>query len=138
MSWGGGMDDREKLSRLDDLLLAEILSTPDDVILAGIAPGKIDALRQEITTASIKAGKSRMADAKASLVIDRARPVVVSLDQARGAAALKAARAQDRTLDQKLTMAARSGGADYEADRPGIEEDLAELEAWDDEDRGER
>jgi hypothetical protein len=138
MSGDGAMDDREKLSRLDDLVLAEILSTPDDVILAGVSPGKIDALRQEITTARIKAGKGRMADAKASLAIDRARPVVVSLDQARGAAALKAARGQDRTLDQKLTMAARSGGSDYEADRPGIEEDLAELEAWDDEDRGER
>ena len=48
---------------------------------------------------------------------------------------LKAARAQDRSLDQKLTLAARSGGADYEADRPGIEEDLAELDAWDAEEK---
>ena len=132
------MDDKDKLALLDDLVIAEILATPDDVILAGVSPGQIDALRQEVTTARIRAGKGRMADAKAALAIDRARPVVVSLDQARRATALKSARAQDRTLDQKLTMAARSGGADYEADRPGIEEDLAELEAWDDEGRGER
>ena len=132
------MDDKDKLALLDDLVLAEILSTPDDAILAGMAPGRIDALRQEITTARIRTGKGRMADAKASLAIDRARPVVVSLNQARGSTALKAARAQDRTLDQKLTMAARSGGANYEADRTGIEEDLAELDAWDAEDRGER
>lgn len=138
MSGDGAMDDKDKLALLDDLVIAEILSTPDDVILAGIPPGRIDALRQEVTTARIRAGKGRMADAKAALALDRARPVVVSLDQARGATALKAVRAQDRTLDQKLTMAARSGGGDYEADRPGIEEDLAELEAWDDEDRGER
>ena len=138
MSGDGAMDDKDKLALLDDLVIAEILATPDDVILAGVSPGQIDALRQEVTTARIRAGKGRMADAKAALAIDRARPVVVSLDQARRATALKSARAQDRTLDQKLTMAARSGGADYEADRPGIEEDLAELEAWDDEGRGER
>ncbi|SFM31244.1 hypothetical protein [Methylobacterium pseudosasicola] len=132
------MNDKDKLALLDDLVLAEILSSPDDVILAGMDAGRIDALRQEVATARIRAGKSRMAEAKVHIAIDRARPAVVSLDVARGATALRAARAQDRILDQKLTMAARNGGADYEADRPGIEEDLAELEAWDDEDRSER
>lgn len=132
------MDDKEKLACLDDLVLAEILSTPDDAILAETGPEALKALRSEIATARIRAGKGRMADAKASLAIARARPAVVSLDEARGAKALKTARAQDRSLDQKLTLAARSGGADYEADRLGIEEDLAELDAWDDEDRNGR
>lgn len=138
MSGDGAMNDKEKLARLDDLVLAEILSGSDEAILAETGPEALKALRNEIATARIRAGKGRMADAKASLAIARARPAVVSLDEARGAKALKTARAQDRSLDQKLTLAARSGGADYEADRPGIEEDLAELDAWDDEDRSGR
>lgn len=138
MSGDGAMDDKDKLALLDDLVLAEILAIPDDEILDGVTPGELEVLRQEVVAASIKAGKGRMADAKASLALARARPAVVSLDQARGAAALKAARTNDRALDRNLTLAARNGGADYEADRPGIEEDLAELDAWDDEDRGGR
>ena len=135
MSGDDAMDDKDKLARLDDLVLAEILSMPDDEILAGVEPAKLDALRQEVATARVKAGKSRMASAKASLALARARPTVVPLDPARRAAATRDARTRDRTLDQGLTLAARNGGVDYEADRPGIEEDLAELEAWEEEDR---
>jgi hypothetical protein len=43
-------------------------------------------------------------------------------------------RREDREFDKKLTLAARNGGADVEADADGIEEDLAELDAWKEED----
>ncbi|WP_157080444.1 hypothetical protein [Methylobacterium variabile] len=47
----------------------------------------------------IRAGEGRMAGAKAALVWVRARPRVVPLDQARGAAILQTARENDCALD---------------------------------------
>ena len=129
------MDDKGKLARLDDLVIAEILATPDHEIIARADLAEVEVVRAEIAAARTRAGKDRMAKAKVALALAHARPKVVPLDHARGAAALSAARVSDRDLDRKLTLAARSGGPDYEADRPGIEEDLAELDAWEDEDK---
>ena len=55
-------------------------------------------------------------------------------NQEAGAQALRSARAADPKLDRKLTMAARNEGAGFEADKAGIEKDLAELDAWEEDD----
>jgi hypothetical protein len=44
-------------------------------------------------------------------------------------------RKSDPTLDKKMTLAARSGTADAEADAASLDQDLAELEAWEAQDR---
>lgn len=133
MSRNGDMGDKDKLALLDDLVIAEILATPDEEVLKGADPAGIAATRARAAAAKRLVGRQRMAEAKAAMAIERARPNVVPLDLTKGAAALRSLRAQDRGLDQKLTLAARSGRDGAEADQGGIEEDLAELAQWNDE-----
>jgi hypothetical protein len=132
MSGNGDMNDKKKLAALDELVIAEILATSDAEALAAVSEAEVAEVQARFAAAKIAVGKSRMAKAKAAVAIGRAQPRSLSAGSARGAASLRTLRANDRAFDQRLTMAARNGGADVEADREGIEEDLAELEAWED------
>jgi hypothetical protein len=136
MSSRRGSDDKDKLGRLDDLVIAEVAAAPDDEVLKVVGKEEIAHTRAAFATAKGLVGKSRMAQAKASVAILRARPLPGVGNRPRGGAALRALRAQDTNLDNKLTMAARSGGASVEADEASIEEDLAELESLEAETKG--
>ena len=70
--------------------------------------------------------------ARAAIAADRTRAPPAPLGGRR--ASLGTVRRSDPTFDKKLTLAARNAGADFQADEASIEEDLAELEDWEDED----
>lgn len=126
------MNDKEKLSRLDEMVVAEIMAKSDAEILGEVGSDEIAAVRADFERAKLAMAKSRLANAKAAVANARSRPGFAPRSNAQGADALRSARSRDRGFDQKLTLAARSGQSDYEADKPGIEEDLAELESWKD------
>lgn len=130
------LGDREKLALLDNLVVEEICGTSDEEILKGVSSSELEETRSRIRAAKSAVGKKRMAEAKAAVALGRARPSGPAVDRTRGAASLRSLRASNPRFDQKLTMAARSGGSGQEEDEGSIAEDLAELERWDAESSG--
>ena len=130
MSKERSMEDRKKLDRLHDAVIDSILSMSPEEAMEDTTPEDIEAMRAGLAKAAAKVGRSRLARAKAEAAADarRLRPSRSTGD----AEALKQARANDDAFDKKLTLAARKGGPDFEADRAGIAEDLEELRRWDD------
>jgi hypothetical protein len=133
---GKKLTDVEKLSMLDDAvieaLLADRADHVPDVEGAAVAAG----VRSRIAAAKVVVGKRRLAQARAAMAADRARPRLVVSNPDAGARALRVIRAADPALDRKMTRAARNERTGSEADETGIEEDLAELQAWEHEDGG--
>lgn len=129
------MDDKEKLERLQDVVIEEFLAMSPEEVLARVTPEDLTSVKSNLATAIAKAGRARLAKAKLTAVADARRPRPVG--SISGANALRQARAKDADFDKKLTLAARKGRASYEADQTGIEEDLDELRRWSEEgDRG--
>jgi Phage terminase large subunit (GpA) len=93
----------------------------------------IETIKAGFGKAKTLLGKRKLARAKAAVASYQGANVVV-LRRGTPTADLGSLRREDREFDKKLTLAARNGGADVEADAAGIEEDLAELDAWKDED----
>ena len=116
------MSDEKKLTILDDLVLSELLSMSDEELLQLASADEIEATRKRLEAATVQAAKIRLGRARAAIAADRARAPSASLG---------AVRRSDPTFDKKLTLAARNAGADFKADEASIEEDLAELEDWD-------
>ena len=75
MSSSGGSNEKDKLGRLDDLVIADIAATPDEEVLRELGKEEIAQTRAAFATAKGLVGKSRMAQAKASVAILRARPL---------------------------------------------------------------
>lgn len=126
------MDDLEKLERLQDAVVETILSMTPEEVKEEAAADDVASMKANLAVAIGKVGKERLTRAKAAAVADARRPRPVG--SAKGAEALKEARANDATFDKKLTMAARTGGTDFEADRESIENDLEELRRSSEED----
>jgi hypothetical protein len=132
MSKGRSMTDRERLDRLDDDLIEAILAMSPEEAMEGITSEDLAKMRSNVSTAAAKVGRARLARAKEAAVADAKRPR--PKDSARSAEELRQIRANDAAFNERLTLAARSGGPDYEADRANIEADLEELRQ--DEERG--
>jgi hypothetical protein len=126
------MEDQEKLAKLQDAVVETILSMSPEEVMEDAAADDVASMKANLAAAIGKVGKERLARAKAAAVADARRPRPIG--SAKGAEALREARANDATFDRKLTMAARTGGPDFEADREGIENDLEELRRWSEED----
>lgn len=122
--------DAEKLSMLDDLVIEALLADRDDHVPDAGSSAASVAVRSSIAAAKAVVGRRRLAEAQAAVAAERARPRLVASNSEAGARALRSARAADPALDRKMTMAARNERESYEADEAGIAEDLAELEAW--------
>lgn len=129
MSVKDSMNDKDKLTLLDDLLFEEVCGMTDEEILAEVSPAEIAETRSIFEKARAAQRRARMARAQAAVALERSRPALPPASRARGAQVLGALRARDGQLDRKLTLAARNGGGDTDLDQAGIEEDLAELEA---------
>lgn len=134
MSKGGGMKEMERLDRLDDDLIETILAMSPEGAMEGVTPEDLATMTANVAAAGVKVGQARLARAKAAARSDAGRPKPIG--SACGAEALKNIRANDAVFNERLTLAARSGGEDYEADRASIEADLEELRQ--DEERGDR
>jgi hypothetical protein len=128
------MDEKQKLAQLDDLVIEEILSMSEVELRSAEASDAVDAVRSDLEKAIGLLGKADLAQAKAELAAYRAESRVIPF-AAKVAGELNALRASDRSLDSKLTMAARNAQGDDQEDIEGIEQDLAELDAWKDKDR---
>ena len=130
MSPGEDQGDAEKLSRLDDVVIETLLADRGTYVADAESTAAVARVRTCIASAKAAVGKRRLEIAKAGVAADRSKPRLVVSDA--GARALRSARAADPALDRKMTMAARNEDAGFEADEAGIEEDLAELDAWED------
>lgn len=132
------MDEKQKLAQLDDLVIEEILSMTEADLRSTASSDPVVAVRNDLKKAISVLGKADLAKARAELTTYRADSRVLVLPfAAKASAKLKTLRANDRSFDNKLTMAARNAKGDNKEEREGIEEDLAELDTWKDKDREE-
>jgi hypothetical protein len=127
------MNDKDKLAHLDDLVIADILSMSESELRSAVSEADVEAIKAGFEKAKTLLGKGKLGRAKAAVASYQGANVVV-LRRGTPTADLGSLRREDREFDKKLTLAARNGGADVEADADGIEEDLAELDAWKEED----
>ena len=127
------MSDKERVDRLDDAIIEDILGMSGAEAAALVGDADVAASRKSLAQAKGMVGKLRLARAKADVALDAA-----------GAAAIRprtdgqrvnTLRKSDPALDKKMTLAARSGTANAEADAASLDEDLAELDAWEAQDR---
>ena len=128
------MGDKERVDRLDDAVIEEILrmSEAEAVVLVGEAD--VAASRESLSRAKGLVGKLRLARAKADVALHAAGAVTIRprTDGRR----VNMLRKSDPALDKKMTLAARSGTANVEADAASMDEDLAELDSWEAQERG--
>lgn len=133
----------EQLDRLADTFVQDILELSDEEVIAeakerfGAPEQEIDRLRGVIDSALLRAPKTKLAEAKASLATykknNHSNNVVV-LSMAQKRTLIERFTAKDVELQQKLTLAARKGeGIQTENDIEGMFEDLIELELIDEE-----
>ncbi|WP_077145892.1 hypothetical protein [Sphingopyxis sp. KK2] len=122
------MEDKKNLDRLHDVVIEEFLAMSPEEVMEFTTQEDLDSVKSNLEDAIAQVGRARLARAKAAAATDARRPRPVG--STGGGDALRAARANDADFDKKLTLAARKGGASYEADRVGIEEDLDELRRW--------
>lgn len=127
----------EQLDRLADTLVQDILELSDEEVIAeakerfGAPEQEIDRLRGVIDGALLRASKTKLAEAKTSLVTYKKNirsNNVVMLSMAQKRTLIERFTAQDAELQQKLTLAARKGeDIQTENDIEGMFEDLIEL-----------
>ncbi len=116
------MDDREKLRLLDDLFMEAILESSDAEALASLEPGDMYSIDEAVAMARRERPRRKMAQARAELAAQRARP--------RPAGPARVASGRSAIGEHTgLTLAARSGGTNHDADQASVDEDLAELHA---------
>jgi hypothetical protein len=125
----------DKLRKLDDLVIAEILAMSEPELRQLVSDEHVSGVRADFEKARALTGKARLAQAKSAVVLHRAGARIPSIANERASAELRALRQRDQNFNRKLTLAARSGGPNGEADAASIEEDLAELDAWEAEDQ---
>lgn len=113
--------DADRLSRLDDFMIEEILVDPEPVA----DDEAHDKILASLERAELTLRKQRLTDLRAQIDRERAEPTVVAFDADRMRAKLRKA-ANDP--DMKMTLAARGGVSDGDEDMEGLLEDLAELE----------
>ncbi|MFL0413640.1 hypothetical protein [Sphingomonas sp. 179-A 2A2 NHS] len=114
-------DDADRLARLDDFVIEEILAADD----AAVDDGARDRILASFERAELALRKARLVELRAQIDRERAGATVVTFDADRMRAKLKEA-ANDP--DVKMTLAARGGVSDGDEDMEGLLEDLAELE----------
>jgi hypothetical protein len=122
------MSEKERVDRLDEAMIEEILGMSAAEAAALVGEADVAASRQSLAQAKGKVGKLRLARAKteATLYVGGAAAAGPKSDGQR----VDQLRRSDPALDKKMTLAARSGNAKAEADAASLEEDLAELDAW--------
>ena len=133
MSGDKKLDDAQKLYLLDDVVIETLLANRAEYVPSAEGSARAAKVTTQIAGAKTAVGKRRFEFAKAAIAADRSRPKLAVSNTEAGARALRSARALDPTLDRKITIAARNEGKGFEADQAGIEADLSELDAWEDE-----
>jgi hypothetical protein len=123
--------DRDAVQRLEDALIEDVLGASDEDIRAEARADGIDLERQAESMRSmfereiVQAGKEKMAAARSGLAAYRSGSSQI-VSPPSGFARPGTRRI---TEAQRLTMAARNASEQTERDLEGIEEDIAELKA---------
>ena len=134
-------DARQKLSRVLDPLVDDILSLSDEEILAETQEGGGDPallaaeVGNELAAAMSAVGKKRLAEARAainSVSTLRRHPSITTMSLPDKTRILQQFAANDRPLQNRLTMAARKGDGISEEEIDTVLLDLIELGALDD------
>lgn len=135
-------DPRQKLSRIVDPLVDDLLSLSDEEVLAearedGGDPALLAAeVGKELAAAVGAAGRQRLADARKQLGGVRAlrkHPSITGLPASEKDRILRQFAANDSPLQKRLTMAARNGDGLSEEEMDTVLLDLIELGALDEE-----
>jgi hypothetical protein len=127
------MSDKERVDRLDHAIIEEILGMSEAEAAALVGEADVAASRKNLAQAKGLVGKLRLARAKADVAL-HAAGAATTRPRTEGRR-VNMLRKSDPALDKKMTLAARSGTADAEADAASLDEDLAELDAWEAQDR---
>jgi hypothetical protein len=124
---------REKLARLADAIMQDILETPDADIIAEVDSADIERARTILIEVKMNVSKQLLSKAKAqheAWSISRTQSVV-TFDRSTAHGQFERIRRGNSQFDQKITMAARSGKAPTDRDIEGIAEDWADLQRLD-------
>ena len=119
--------DRLAILNLEDALVEDVLAMSDEELMADSREIGMDVEQEAMHMRQLlerTAGKARMAAAKAEMAEYRAR----GASHARSAGA----RPANDLQEARLTLAARNGTDQTEADIKSVAEDLAELAAFED------
>ena len=119
--------DRLAILKLEDALVEDLLAMSDDELVADSREVGMDVEQEAMHVRQLlerTAGKARMAAAKAEMAEYRAR----GTSRTRSAGA----RPANDLQEARLTLAARNGTDQTEADIKSVAEDLAELASFED------
>lgn len=138
---GNSRKEQEALFRLADILVADVLEMSDEEIVAEAKEDGADAAQEARATQALfertvaAQGKATLAAAKAAArSASRSEATVADIDREKARRKYDAILAGDRSLAEKMTLAARKGEGTSERDIESALEDLIELGALDDED----
>ncbi len=132
MTENGGSKDLEELRNIEDAVVDRLLELPEAELLAEMAEDGIDLEADATRIGALSksaAGKARMAAAKASVVVHGVRFGQRSPASQRPV--------QDIRDAKGLTMAARNGSSQSEADINSVADDLVLLKKLEEEGGGE-
>jgi len=129
------MTEKEHVDRLDEATTEEILGLTDAEAAELVSESDVTASRKSLLQARGRVGKLRLARAKTDAALHVASAAIARGGPRTDGQRVQLLRKLDRVLDKKMTLAARSGSANAEADAASLDEDLAELDAWEAEDR---
>lgn len=128
-------ESREKIARMDDLVMDDLFSLTEDELLReaeeeGIDTAKVgEAGRAAFERAQMTIGRARLAIVKRQMV-DSAESAPVIYDRAKARARLARLIAENGGPTSRLTLAARNEFGPNSEDMDGILDDFAELEGW--------
>lgn len=128
------MTQKERVDRLDQAIIEEILGLTEAEASELVGEADVAAARKSLLRAKGAVGKLRLARAKTDVALHVAAATTRKGARTDGQR-VQSLRRSDPALDKKMTLAARSGSANAEADATSLDEDLAELDAWVAEDR---
>jgi hypothetical protein len=125
---------REKVARMDDMVMDELFSLSDEELLLEAKKEGVDvaavgaAGRLAFEQAKQAAGRKRLALIRQQIVEDKRR-TPTPFDRGKAQSEVRAIIARNREAQSKLTMAARNESGDQGDDMDGIIDDFAELGA---------
>ena len=125
---------REKVARMDDIVMDELFSLSDEELLLEAKKEGVDvaavgaAGRLAFEQAKQAVGRKRLALIRQQIVEDKRR-TPTPFDRGKAQSEVRAIIARNREAQSKLTMAARNESGDQGDDMDGIIDDFAELGA---------
>lgn len=132
-------NERQKLSRLADAILDDVLSASDADILAEVDAASIKEARLILIEAKANAAHQLLADAKTQL--NTWRSAQSRRQRPHGSAGAEHTfqkfRREDPAFNQHMTIAARKGKAPTDRDKEGLDEDWADLQKLEGQDESE-